>query len=401
MTTMLSFVLLAESFPNDLDLNVIDSELRTKVYYTLPNQVIFSSLNHMGTTIKTGRGTKLIRVNGNVGVASYTEGRIALRLKEDFAVISIEPLLAIEKNIIGETINSNGHLYVRGNVEEKANLFALEDIIVDGKVYRSTLIAGKNVQIKDIALNNEITAGDSKIVIANTLLPIVKEIHYSFYHSMDKIERSFLLKDTKEIQEVLSSRQFQNMLQVYLTTLRSITTSRSLKTDMPVELILMTESIIQIMQGTFLLETNPRLNTFLNRVKDALSWLEENANYTVFGRFYTLDQCTVNSAGDIYVEGEGCINSNLVAEKTVKVNGIFRSGSIQAGNKIEIEEVGSQSVQTTFLFIRDPAGQIILKKTTSDIVLQVGKQRMVLPSNMYRVKVKANNRTQQLEIIPW
>src|SRR5690606_10053723 len=56
-------------------------------------------------------------------------------------------------------------------------------------------------------------------------------------------------------------------------------------------------------------------------------------------------------SGDIFVAGQGSVNSSLHAEGYLKINGRIRGGEAYGGRGIEINEAGSESGTSTLIAV--------------------------------------------------
>jgi len=165
--------------------------------------------------------------------------------------------------------------------------------------------------------------------------------------------------------------------------------------DMPEEIVTAVDSL-KCLSGL----SNATIENFSKAVKsvglalDFLSQNKEQSDSHIFIR--SAMTSIIQSAGNVTITGQGCLNTTINAGGNVIVKGSFKGGEILCEGHAEIQELGSGLGIPPVIRVGENSS-IKVEKAFPGAVVQVGKNRITLTREMGSFKAKLN-RDEQLEL---
>jgi predicted RNA-binding protein Jag len=333
--------------------------------------------------VELGRGVDFIEKGSKI--VALGSGRPKFEIRGMIAKISIIPKLlhTEDVNVHSGNIRYTGDVEIQGNVDERMLVDAIEDVLVHGNVNRANIQAGNRIFINKNVINSHLTAGKRNPFIYE-LGQLLKKIHSQLESLSAAINQIYSAPGfkTSDIAKMGLSSLIRILLEKKFNTLPLVIkeyTQMIMKADM--EQILNDEykELGNELINGFLkllpahLKGPEDLRELIKQVKKLYEFsntpLEPNASITIPYAFNSEIFCS----GDIYIVGQGIINTKIHSGGKVVVEGLLRGGEIYAEFGAEIGEAGTRGGIPTC--IRVPDGQTIkIKYALEGTIIQIGKK---------------------------
>jgi uncharacterized protein (DUF342 family) len=333
--------------------------------------------------VKLGKGVDFIEKGSKI--VALSAGRPKFEYHGRVTEISIIPKLlhTADVNVHSGHIRYKGDVEIQGNVDEGMLVDAIEDVLVHGNVNRANIQAGNRIFVNKNVINSHLTAGKRNPFIAE-LGQLLKKIH------------SQLESLSVAINQVYSAPGFKtsDIAKMGLSSLIRILLEKKFNTLPPVikeyTQMIMKADQEQIINDEYKELGNELINGFFKLLPAHLKGPEDiqklikqvksvyelsnktpdpNASITIPYAFNSEIYCS----GDIYIVGQGIMNTKVHSGGKVVVEGMLRGGEVYAEFGAEIGEAGTRGGIPTC--IRVPDGQTIkIKYALEGTIVQIGNK---------------------------
>ncbi|KJS15503.1 MAG: hypothetical protein VR69_13110 [Peptococcaceae bacterium BRH_c4b] len=291
-----------------------------------------------------------------------------------------------------------GDIRITGNVQEAMEVQATGNIEVMGFVTRATVISGAKLVIRGNVVGSKLRSG--------IIFPGARKINFmlmDIYTELMNLAKAF--EQLKKVQNIdfnkmdfgrvllgMMDSRFKN-LRPLLKNMHNFAETQG--EDMPEEIVTAVDSL-KCLSGL----SNATIENFSKAVKsvglalDFLSQNKEQSDSHIFIR--SAMTSIIQSAGNVTITGQGCLNTTINAGGNVIVKGSFKGGEILCEGHAEIQELGSGLGIPPVIRVGENSS-IKVEKAFPGAVVQVGKNRITLTREMGSFKAKLN-RDEQLEL---
>lgn len=350
-------------------------------------------------TIKAGKGVKL----SPDGTCAYAvvNGRPWIKEAGLTKIISCDPVYIHNSDVDIKT----GNLRFKGDVKITGNVCEAMEVQVSG-----------NVEIQGLATMAKIISGGKLVIYGNVIncrlragivFPGAKKLGFMFSdinsellslaNALGQLRKmkviDFEVVDFGRVVLGLIDSRFKNIRPMVKNIQQFVGTKSG--GEMPEE-IMKTINLL-----SFFSELKPMneemFKDILKSVNDTLEVLVQS-NTDSGGSIVVRAALSsvMQSSGNVFVSGQGCVNTNITAGGHVVVKGSFKGGEILCEGNADINELGSNLGAPPV--VRVASGSTIkINKAYEGSVLQVGKRRVTLTREMDSFKARLN-KDDQLEI---
>lgn len=320
------------------------------------------------------KGAKL-SPDGNSALAAH-QGRPTAKKLGQAWYIGVDPVLKISGNVDISTgnIRFKGDVVVHGNVQEGMTVQASGKITIKGMVYGAKIGAQGDVTVEQYITGSSVVAGGN-IRVYGQLKKFFESLSYGF----EGIIASFaVLMQHPQMKNVHPGQIVQHLIDKKFTWIPGQITELIKFTQqnefiLPVEVTGLVEKIYSNFSGLNLLKLGSTeiLTQITEEIREALGQLDAlSHSKSGISLSYAVNS-SIEAAGNVAVNGRGCINTVIRAGGTVNVKGVFRGGRIIAGGDVLITEAGSDMGAPTL--VRTTEGKhILIKKANEGVKLQIG-----------------------------
>ena len=291
-----------------------------------------------------------------------------------------------------------GDVTVYGNVMEGTSITATGSIDIHGNAIGPQIQAGQSIRVSGNVIQSKLTSGIERL-FWQQLTPVLDKISLQLSELTDVLGQ---LNDRGQLAQLpfpkIASRVISLRVADYpetLQILQKLLNPQKNKTPLPAgadELRPLVQSLVPE-QWTDLHSLQRLAAQVFKTKKDTEDMADISADIFLS---YALN-AKILSAGNIIVEGQGCIHSALEAGGEVKVQGKLRGGSVIAPKHIFAREVGSDAGALTTLSTGS-RGRIEVDKAHENTLFAIGKstRKLTEPIAKTRATIDAEGRVQLL-----
>ncbi|TYR78862.1 FapA family protein [Priestia megaterium] len=345
--------------------------------------------------LREGEG---VNVFGNQIVATET-GRPHIEQRKQHIQISIVPKLTHSANVdlASGNIRFRGDVEIIGEVKENMTVEATGDILLHQTVSHASVAARGAVYSRSSVINSTVSAGQDNR-LTRELGSLLKTMEQDISNMMVLIDQltespAFTLSDFSKkglrplIRLLLEKKfhHFPNLVKNYVETVKEgeYYLRDAIWHDIAESL---KNLFLSVTAEEIYLENMTELSTMIKECYE-LSQLPVESNASIHAG--NVMSSTLYCSGNVTVWGEGCTNTNIHAEGTVKIDGIVRGGEIYGQLGVQIHETGAQSgVRTTISVPRDQ--QIQITKAMEGTVLRFGEVNYTIKETKHHVLARMN-----------
>lgn len=317
----------------------------------------------------------MLSPDGNSALAAHQGRPTAKKLGQSWH-IGVEPVLKISGNVDISTgnIRFKGDVIVLGNVQEGMTVQASGKVTIKGMVYGAKIGAQGDVTVEQNITGSSVVAGGNNRVYGE-----VKKFFGNLSSDLEGIVASYsVLMQHPQLKNVAPGQVVQHLIDKKFTRVPGqvselIKFTQQNEFILPVEVTGLVEKINSNLSGLNLLKLGSTeiLSQIAEEIMEALGQLDalslSKAGITLG---YAVNS-SIEAAGNVAVNGRGCINTTIRAGGTVNVKGVFRGGRIIAGGDVSITEAGSDLGAPTL--VRTAEGKhIMIRKANEGVKLQIG-----------------------------
>ncbi|MEG6522446.1 DUF342 domain-containing protein [Desulfotomaculum sp. 1211_IL3151] len=325
-------------------------------------------------SLLSGLGVK-ITDNGLEAIAT-SNGLPHVKLANTKCIISIDPILNLPSDVNLETgnIRFNGHVSIKGSVENEMNVSASGNITIAKIVTGCQITAGGDVTIKGNIVNSDITGGGF-IVICNTIKPLLYELLEAMEDlfilanlMLEKLETKKLIIFGCILMSLIEKRfpNFYNLIDRITHTFKEV----DLKLLGTYGEIL--QKAVAKLTGINILQfhTASEYQSLLTSLTNFSYYIESLlTSHSVVNINIALNS-VIKSSGNVIVSS-GCFNTHIIAKGSVTVNGIVRGGIIQAQDNVFIKQIGSERGTKSIVMVAE-GKRIKINQAFDGVTVQIG-----------------------------
>lgn len=322
--------------------------------------------------LKVGQGAL---INGDTVIAGI-EGKPVYK-NGIFYVFPVHEVVD-DVDISTGNIDFIGEVIIHGNVKEGMEVKAHGKITIDKNVAESKLFSKSDISVEKNIISSEIIGGGEDVDILNIIdcLEKMKDNVQELLVAAEQI-RNLTNNDSKdgEIIKVLIENKFKNIPKLYFKLLRYKNVGNEEKNEV---LEVIKNKLIGL--GPIEIKGISELYKIIEIIEDKLKSLNKEVTLPVNVSIGYSQDSVIKSSGSIYINGKGEYVSEILAKREViftNDNAVARGGIIEANNKIECAEVGSEGGVITKLQV-GKKGHIYAKKAYQNTVFLVGSREYVL-----------------------
>lgn len=322
--------------------------------------------------LKVGQGAL---INGNTVIAGL-EGKPVYK-NGTFYVFPVHEVVE-DVDIATGNIDFIGEVIIHGNIKEGMEVKAQGKITVDKNVAGSKLFSKSDINVEKNIISSEILGGGEDVEILNVIdcLEKMRDNVQELIVAAEQI-RNLTSNDSKdgEIIKVLIENKFKNIPKLYFKLLRYKNLDNEEKDEV---LEIIKNKLIGL--GPIEIKGISELYKIVEIIENKLKSLNKQVTLPVNVNIGYSQDSIIKSSGSVYINGKGEYVSQILAKYEVvftNENAVARGGLIEADNKIECAEVGSEGGVITKLQV-GKKGHIYAKKAYQNTVFLVGSREYVL-----------------------
>lgn len=260
----------------------------------------------------------------------------------------------------GMTVEADGDVRVSGNVTN-ATIRAGGSILVQGQVIRSRLFAGVSPYQEFLKKFQSVAEGLEKVSIGlhqMSQMPQGKWITNKEGHTIKPAIHLLVQKMTPELPKIIEALEKER---------KKLTLSKEMA-DAIERMGRLQGSEAASMEEKITYDSFIAFVRSLERIVQSSPSEEEKEISVICNGILNSH---IQSNGDVEITHRGSYHSVILAKGEVKGKGSVRGGEIEAGERIDLEEVGSMAGIKTLLRLRHPQGTIRLGKAFPETEVQI------------------------------
>ncbi|EPZ44518.1 flagellar assembly protein A [Alicyclobacillus acidoterrestris] len=328
-------------------------------------------------TLVAQRGTALYE--GGNRIVAIESGRIVVQKRSGVLNFSVLPQYVHRGDVNMKTgnIRFHGDVYILGNIEEGVTVECGGNLHVTGTVAHCVVITGGDVFIHGAAVGANIICGRTNF-LWDTILPTFRSIHEDLIDLIAAIKQLEMNRSFSKVD--LRRHGLQPLLKLLLEVkfkdlparIRQISESiKQEKQNVDPDL----EQIVDFMEKAFLyfhpLVTNlAQLESLSDFMMSVISSIEFDSNKRMNIKAQSLTNCVIKSGWNVAVE-RFCYGSDVLCRGGMRVDGILRGGRVEAGEFIEVNEIGSNSGAQTIVAVSRKDGYITAEIVGMDTLIRI------------------------------
>lgn len=333
-------------------------------------------------------------------IYATTNGLLKVKKKAGGFHISVIPTLIQPGDVDLSTGNLRfrGDIQISGNITEQMTVEADGDVKVSGNVTRATVRAGGSIIVQGQVISSFLTAGISPF----------QELMRKFQYVTGELEKvalglnqlsqmpqgRWIVQEEKNILPAirLISKQISPDLEKVIKELGMMRQKITLAKDLSDAIDVMCQ-IKEITSDKSAIEiTYPKFLQFISTFKNLLIAHPVEEKREVMVVISGLLNSTIQSEGDVVITQRGSYHSTIRAKGNVQGMGVVRGGEIEANERIELEEVGSQAGIKTILKVRLPEGIIRLTKAYPETEVHIDDLGYIFRTEEVKISIYIQDR---------
>ncbi|WP_102346542.1 FapA family protein [Bacillus sp. Marseille-P3661] len=366
--------------------------------YTVTNEPLLIKQT-LPVILNKGKGIMVV----DDKLVATESGRPLIEKRGRLIKASIMPKLTLTGNVdlTSGNVHFNGDVEILGSVEAEMLVETEGNIIVHNEVYMATLTASGAIMTNGNIIGSKISAGKNNMLIAD-LGNILEEIHQEteriiaiikqLTQSKAYLDNDFTAKGLQPLIRVLIEKKFRNfpaLIKKYIKTLSNLENQPEQDEWKEIGSAL-TSLLLPVSNYGMSLDEFIQLSTRLKQ-------LHEMSKVPIEPDSFIKVPNVLNSrlycSGDIWIMGEGCVNSKLHAGGHLNIIGTIRGGVVYGQLGVQINEVGAEIGTPTFIEV--PSNQIIsINKAMEGTTIKIGYMKHTFTETRYLVKayIDQNNK---------
>lgn len=280
-----------------------------------------------------------------------------------------------------------GNIIIEGSITEGLAVMAGKDVQIKGEVNSAAVQSGGNIKTFKNIITSTLRAGGAETLLLQ-LLPVTTSLEENIKKLVSIIET--LKTHPKLNEKTLEGAEFLKVVRLLSATklpdiakevesfeqLSNQLFEHSLSFNLPEKLLnsiyKLRKNMVEVFTSNKDLPVN--LDAILNKFRYINSEIE---NHPIPENDITASYClnsNLETSGNIYINGQGSYQSQLVAGGEVHVTGIVRGGMILANKDVFINEIGSEAGVISEVTVPENSN-VHLKKAHENVLITIGKQK--------------------------
>jgi uncharacterized protein len=318
------------------------------------------------------------------------------------STIHVEPVVVIQGDVNLET----GHLWflgdlsILGKITEHMEVYCGGSLKVREGITSATVVAEGHVTVQENVINSSILAGAQRFF----MLQVEEPLH--------EFSSTFLsvLKAYQQIREKSPTKQLRfgyvlNMLvENKFNSLPEQMSALETSLEIPPQTNLMGElqNEIEILQRRlqkfhhFVYQDAPKAIELLQTAERVQSILRsDHLTASSIQIPYCLN-AKIKASGDIVIAGQGSFHSEIQAHGAVKITGTVRGGTVESGQSLFIEEVGSDAAIASILAVPKDS-TISIGKVYENTIVRFGQFVHRIQEKDHRIKIQFSKKANSVQ----
>jgi septum formation inhibitor MinC len=352
-------------------------------------------------TVNLQAGKGAVLSDGGDEVYAAISGRPWLKVAGPSRIVGCEAVFVQNGDVDIKTGNLRfkGDIRITGNVQEAMEVQTTGNIEIMGFVTRASVISGSKMIIRGNVTGSRVRSG---IVFpgANKVNFMLMDI-YTELMNLGKSYEQLKSRQDIDIQKMDFGRVLLGLMDSRFKNLRPLLKNINSFAEvqgenLPGEIIAAVESL-KCLSGLSC-ASYENFNKAVKAVATSLEILSQNTGQSGSAVFIRSAMAsTIQSAGNVNITGQGCVNSTINAGGNVIVKGSFKGGEILCEGYADMQELGSELGMPPIIRVGERS-YIKVEKAYPGTVVQVGKVKITLTKIMNSFKAKLN-RDGQLELL--
>ncbi|MCL6476908.1 MAG: FapA family protein [Peptococcaceae bacterium] len=341
--------------------------------------------------LQAGRGV-VLNSEGNQAFAKVN-GRPWIKEAGLTRIINCEPVYVHNGDVDIKTGNLRfkGDVKITGNICEAMEVQVSGNVEVQGLVTMARIISGEKIIVFGNVISSKLRAG--------VLFPGAKKLGFMIsdvqteLQSLAQALEQLNSKKIIDFQVVEFSRVVLGLLDSRFKNLRPLIKNiqvfiKDKTAELPEEVIIAINAL-NCFSGLRPLNQEV-FSSVINQVERAIGMLFQNNGQSNAGVIIkSALSSVIQSAGNVTVSGQGCVNTNITAGGNVIINGSFKGGEILSEGNVEINELGSNLGVPPVVRVSS-GGTVKVRRAYEGSVIQVGNRRITLTKEMESFKARLN-----------
>lgn len=246
----------------------------------------------------------------------------------------------------GNIVDVQGSVQIAADVNDQAQVWALQHIEIAGQVSHAQLEADENIVVHGNTVKAKIASGGDAsasmrliVPVKNLLVQMLKLQH--MFADLKKTVPQLAHRSDKAVFLQLLKTQFPGLLNDAEQLWEQLKTLKKLHPRKVMVLKVVLSHLMNLEQKDF---SASLYHDWVDKLGDFLLDLEALENLSSHVYLNYVQASEIYAQGNIYILGEGCYNSQLHARKHVLITGspgYCREGLIEAGGHVIVRELGS------------------------------------------------------------
>ncbi|MGI5838484.1 MAG: DUF342 domain-containing protein [bacterium] len=362
-----------------------------------PARDIFLVIKQGATEVAEAGVTRIYAaISGRPAIEETGKFKVAVGVQEIYSH-------AGDVDLSSGDINFNGDVEISGNVTETMSLNAGGSVEVFGNVAGAVVNAGGNITVRGSAIRSNLMSGGVQAVYAR-LLPAAESLLESIPQLVAAVGQLLERAGSESRNElqlgrliyVLLNAKFRNIpdrIEKITEEMAAAGCELAAEVTEPVRAagkLFGGDNSLRISDLTAVVAVQREL-------AEAAAYLRNTSAKPVTVSLAYAINTEIVTSGDVRIGRQGGYNTTVSAAGRVDVEGIFRSGEINAGDDVTIEETGSAVGVLTK--VRTAAGKTIsIARAFENTVVQVGKQVHKIETEQRRLRINIDPGTGRLEL---
>lgn len=289
-----------------------------------------------------------------------------------------------EVNLESGNIRFEGDVRINGNVHPSMFVGASGSIYVGGTITKATIQSAKAVVVRKNVFSTTISVGKQNFVLGE-LAASLAEIHMFLERIQNALSQIMHVRE--EENEALMPAELNHIILLLLekkyTTFRELVKDfiqkvKNHSLDLSVEWIDLANKFYNIFISSLPEEVQGKVGLEL-LIEEAAELVElyiiEPEPKSLLSIPYAINS-VLYCSGNIKITSKGLYHSSVTGGHDVLVKGVFRGGEINAGNKVILEESGSEKTVKTVIRTEEK-GRIMIDIAYAGTELHIGQKKYI------------------------
>ncbi|GAB6157479.1 FapA family protein [Desulfotomaculum varum] len=336
-----------------------------------------------------GPGVEIVE-DGLKAIATR-EGQPKVQKSGNGWFFSVEPVLTIpgDVNVKTGNVRFKGDVNIMGSVDNDMSVSATGNITVQNIITKCKITAGGDVNIKGNIVNAEVVSGGFS-VLCNNLKPLLQDLLRNLEDLY--ISANLMIEKLPPKTKVIFGNILVLLIEKKFMHLNNLLDKLNKKVkEMDLKLLGSYEQVLQrtinSLSGINILQyqTQGDFQKTLTDLNNFFYYVDSLVNKRSMVSIKVALNSVIKSSGDVSVS-QGCFNTHIIAEGSVKIDGIFRGGIIKAADDVYIKEIGSQMGAKSQVAVAADK-KIKIDHAFEGVSVQIGKLSKTLDKEMFNIIV--------------